>query len=52
MSSVDASEALMSRLSYSASLRLRKQKTHHQTAKAALLYSILVRMEHSLQEFI
>ncbi|XP_037920630.1 solute carrier family 35 member F5 [Hermetia illucens] len=41
MSSVDASEALMSRLSYSASLRLRKQKTHHQTAKAALLYSIL-----------
>jgi solute carrier family 35, member F5 len=37
----EATEALMSRLSYSASLRIRRQKTHHKTARTALLFCIL-----------
>ncbi|XP_059612837.1 solute carrier family 35 member F5 [Phlebotomus argentipes] len=41
MSPHDASEALMSRLSYSASLRIRRQKSHHKTARTALMFSIL-----------
>lgn len=41
MSAHEATEALMSRLSYAASLRIRRQRTHHKTAKTALLFSIL-----------
>ncbi|XP_055708442.1 solute carrier family 35 member F5 [Phlebotomus papatasi] len=41
MSPHDATEALMSRLSYSASLRMRRQKSHHKTARTALMFSIL-----------
>lgn len=37
----EASEALMSRLSYSASLRFRRQKTHHKTARTALMFCVL-----------
>lgn len=42
MSPHDATEALMSRLSYSASLRIRRHKSHHKTARTALMFSILV----------
>lgn len=42
MSPLEASEALMSRLSYSASIRVRRQKSHHKTARTALMFSILV----------
>uniref|UniRef100_A0A1L8DF42 Solute carrier family 35 member F5 n=1 Tax=Nyssomyia neivai TaxID=330878 RepID=A0A1L8DF42_9DIPT len=41
MSPHDATEALMSRLSYSASLRIRRHKSHHKTARTALMFSIL-----------
>lgn len=41
MSAAEATEALMSRLSYAASLRVRRQKTHHKTARTALMFSIL-----------
>lgn len=41
MSASEATEALMSRLSYAASLRVRRQKTHHKTARTALMFSIL-----------
>lgn len=43
MSPHEASDALMSRLSYSASIRFRRQKTHHKTARTALMFCILVR---------
>lgn len=36
-----ATEAIMSRLSYAASIRIRKQRTHHKTAKTALVFCIL-----------
>lgn len=42
MSPHEASDALMSRLSYSASIRFRRQKTHHKTARTALMFCILV----------
>lgn len=42
MSSHDATEALMSRLSYAASLRIRRQKTNHKTARTALMFCVLV----------
>uniref|UniRef100_A0A336MFB4 Solute carrier family 35 member F5 n=1 Tax=Culicoides sonorensis TaxID=179676 RepID=A0A336MFB4_CULSO len=41
MSPHEASDALMSRLSYSASIRFRRQKTHHKTARTALMFCIL-----------
>ncbi|XP_031616367.1 solute carrier family 35 member F5 [Contarinia nasturtii] len=41
MSSHDATEALMSRLSYSASMRIRRQKTNHKTARTALMFCVL-----------
>lgn len=41
MSPNEANEALMSRLSYSASLRVRRQKSHHKTARTALMFCIL-----------
>jgi solute carrier family 35, member F5 len=41
MSAAEATEALMSRLSYAASLRVRRQKTHHKTARTALMFCIL-----------
>lgn len=41
MSAHDATEALMSRLSYAASLRIRRQKTHHKTARTALMFCLL-----------
>lgn len=41
MSAAEATEALMSRLSYSASLRVRRAKTHHKTARVALMFCIL-----------
>lgn len=42
MSPLDAPEALLARLSYSASMRMRRQKSHHKTARTALLFAILV----------
>lgn len=42
MSPLDAPDALLARLSYSASLRIRRQKSHHKTARTALLFAILV----------
>lgn len=42
MSPHDATEALMSRLSYAASMRIRRQKTNHKTARTALMFCILV----------
>lgn len=42
MSPHEATEALLSRLSYSASLRIRRQKTNHKTARTALIFCILV----------
>lgn len=44
MSSLDAPDALLARLSYSASLRIRRQKSHHKTARTALLFAVLVRI--------
>lgn len=41
MSAAEATEALMSRLSYSASLRVRRAKTYHKTARTALMFCIL-----------
>uniref|UniRef100_A0A182Y335 Solute carrier family 35 member F5 n=1 Tax=Anopheles stephensi TaxID=30069 RepID=A0A182Y335_ANOST len=41
MSPHEASEALMSRLSYAASLRVHRQKSHHKTARTALLFCVL-----------
>lgn len=43
MSAHEATEALMARLSYAASMRIRRQKSHHKTAKTALLFCVLVR---------
>jgi solute carrier family 35, member F5 len=43
MSPHEAMEALMSRLSYSASLRISRSKSHHKTARTALMFCILVR---------
>lgn len=42
MSAQEANDALVSRLSYSATLRMRQQKNHHKTARTALMFSILV----------
>lgn len=42
MSPHEATEALLSRLSYTASLRIRRQKTNHKTARTALMFCILV----------
>lgn len=42
MSPHEAGEALMSRLSYSASIRVRRQKTNHKTARTALMFCVLV----------
>lgn len=42
MSAHEATEALMARLSYAASMRIRRQKSHHKTAKTALLFCVLV----------
>lgn len=42
MSPHDATEALMSRLSYAASMRIRRQKTNHKTARTALMFCVLV----------
>uniref|UniRef100_A0A1A9W2D5 Solute carrier family 35 member F5 n=1 Tax=Glossina brevipalpis TaxID=37001 RepID=A0A1A9W2D5_9MUSC len=41
MSAHEATEALMSRLSYAASMRIKRQKSHHKTAKTALLFCVL-----------
>lgn len=41
MNAAVATEAIMSRLSYAASIRVRKQRTHHKTAKTALIFCIL-----------
>ncbi|XP_037042736.1 solute carrier family 35 member F5 isoform X2 [Bradysia coprophila] len=41
MSPHEAGEALMSRLSYSASIRVRRQKTNHKTARTALMFCVL-----------
>lgn len=45
MSSHDATEALMSRLSYAASMRIRRHKTNHKTARTALMFCVLVCLE-------
>lgn len=42
MSPLDAPDALMARLSYSASMRMRRQKSHHKTARTALMFAVLV----------
>lgn len=42
MSPHEATEALMSRLSYAASMRIRRQKTNHNTARTALIFCVLV----------
>lgn len=42
MSAHEATEALMARLSYAASMRIRRQKSHNKTAKTALLFCVLV----------
>ncbi|XP_075169361.1 solute carrier family 35 member F5 [Haematobia irritans] len=41
MSAHEATEALMARLSYTASMRINRQKSHHKTAKTALLFCVL-----------
>ncbi|XP_055374302.1 solute carrier family 35 member F5 [Condylostylus longicornis] len=41
MSAHEATDALMSRLSYAASLRIRRQKSHHKTARTALLFCVM-----------
>lgn len=41
MSAHEATDALMSRLSYTASIRIRRQKSHHKTARTALMFCIL-----------
>ncbi|XP_036213865.2 solute carrier family 35 member F5 isoform X1 [Bactrocera oleae] len=41
MSAHEATEALMARLSYAASIRIHRQKSHHKTAKTALLFCVL-----------
>lgn len=41
MSANEAGEALLARLSYAASVRLRRQKSNHKTARTALLFCIL-----------
>lgn len=42
MSAEEAQEALMARLSYNASLRVRRHKSNHKTARTALLFCLLV----------
>lgn len=42
MSAHEATEALMARLSYAASIRIRRQTSHNKTAKTALMFCILV----------
>lgn len=41
MSAYQATEALLSRLSYNASLRIRRQKSQQKTARSALLFCVL-----------
>lgn len=41
LNAAEATDALMSRLSYAASIRIRRQRTHHKTARTALLFCIL-----------
>lgn len=41
MSAHEATEALMARLSYTASMRIKRQKTHHKTARTALMFCIM-----------
>ncbi|KAM7345601.1 solute carrier family 35 member F5 [Cochliomyia hominivorax] len=41
MSAHEATEALMARLSYAASIRIRRQTSHNKTAKTALMFCIL-----------
>lgn len=41
MSAAEATEALMSRLSYTASLRVRRAKTYNKTARTSLMFCIL-----------
>lgn len=41
MNAEEATEALMSRLSYAASIRIHRQRTHHKTARTALIFCIL-----------
>lgn len=41
MNAAVATDAIMSRLSYAASIRVRRQRTHHKTAKTALVFCIL-----------
>lgn len=52
MSPHDATEALMSRLSYAASMRIRRQKTNHKTARTALMFCVLVKMKKIYRFFI
>lgn len=42
MSAHEATEALMARLSYAASMRMKRHKSNHKTAKLALVFCILV----------
>lgn len=51
MSPHEAGEALMSRLSYSASIRVRRQKTNHKTARTALMFCVLVSNEKCVYLF-
>lgn len=46
MSPHEATEALLSRLSYAASLRVRSQKTHNRIARTALMFCVLVSGGH------
>ncbi|XP_065369547.1 solute carrier family 35 member F5 [Calliphora vicina] len=41
MSAHEATEALMARLSYAASMRIRRQTSHNKTAKTALMFCVL-----------
>lgn len=45
MSAHEATEALLARLSYAASIRMRRHKSNHKTAKLALLFSVVVRIQ-------
>lgn len=49
MSPLDAPDALLARLSYSASLRMHRQKSHHKTARTALMFAVLVSSSVSLK---
>lgn len=49
LSPLEATEALMSRLSYSASVRMHRQKSHHRTARIALMFAVLVIEERDIE---